>query len=202
MKSLKNFLIALKNLFPFLMRKPNTELSASLGDIRQYQGDVIVNAANSHLMAGGGVCGAIFAAAGHEKLQDACDLLGGCPTGSAKSTPAFDLPFKAIIHAVGPIYTEGQDNAALLGSAYWSSLEEAVKLGAKSIAFPAISTGIYGYPIEDATVIAVNTARAFRETHPGALDAIDFVCFSQKDLDIYTQVIDNSIGTCTAPSIS
>jgi ribA/ribD-fused uncharacterized protein len=113
--------------------------------------DAIVNAANDGLWAGGGVCGAIFKAAGHDKLQAACDKIGHCDTGSAVITPGFDLKAKYIIHAVGPRWTDGKhDEPKLLYSAYRSSLELAVKNGCRSIGFPLISSGIFGYPVEQA----------------------------------------------------
>jgi O-acetyl-ADP-ribose deacetylase (regulator of RNase III) len=133
------------------------------GDITKIEVDAIVNAANSELRAGGGVCGAIYRAAGHEKLAKACAAIGGCPTGSAVITPAFDMPkAKHIIHAVGPIYQHHPKPVArdLLRSAYKSAIELAVKNDCKSIAFPAISTGIYGYPLDDACKEAVDVCLA------------------------------------------
>jgi O-acetyl-ADP-ribose deacetylase (regulator of RNase III) len=120
-------------------------------DITRVKADAIVNAANTLLRAGGGVCGAIFRAAGREKLTAACDAIGGCPTGSAVLTPAFDIATaQYIIHAVGPIYADHNPDGArrLLRSAYTSALQLAFENGCESVAFPAISTGIYGYPWE------------------------------------------------------
>jgi O-acetyl-ADP-ribose deacetylase (regulator of RNase III) len=134
-------------------------LRAYRGDITALAVDAIVNAANTALVRGGGVCGAIFAAAGPE-LDRACAALGGCAAGDAKATPGFGLPARFVIHAVGPVWhggTEGE--AAVLASAYRRSVEVARALGARSIAFPAISTGIYGYPAADAAEIAVRTLR-------------------------------------------
>jgi O-acetyl-ADP-ribose deacetylase (regulator of RNase III) len=136
------------------------------GDITKIEADAIVNAANSELRAGGGVCGAIFRSAGHEKLAKACAAIGTCPTGSAAITPAFDMPkAKHIIHAVGPIYQQHPKPVArdLLSSAYKSAIELAVKHDCKSIAFPAISTGIYGYPLDDACKVAVDVCSALAE---------------------------------------
>lgn len=161
-----------------------TVLHAYVGDITKYEGDAIVNAANSQLAAGGGVCGAIFRAAGHIELQNACDEAGFCPTGGARITPGFALPAKYVVHAVGPIFEEGQDNAALLASAYRSSLQEALRVGAKSIAFPAISTGIYGYPLGEATKVAIQAVSEFCAENPG-IERVDFTCFSPEILAVY-----------------
>lgn len=171
-------------------------LNAYVGDITKYQGDAIVNAANSQLMAGGGVCGAIFRAAGHAELQDACDEVGPCPTGQARTTPGFNLPAKYVIHAVGPIFEDGQDNEALLAGAYRSSLEEAVRVGAKTIAFPAISTGIYGYPLEEATAIAVRTVTEFCKNSKD-IEQVDFTCFSPEILDVYLRELAGKAPTVT-----
>lgn len=166
-----------------------TVLHAYVGDITKYEGDAIVNAANSQLAAGGGVCGAIFRAAGHIELQNACDEAGHCPTGQARTTPGFGLQAKYVVHAVGPIFEEGQDNASLLASAYRSSLQEALRVGAKSIAFPAISTGIYGYPLGDATTIAVQTVTQFCAENPG-IERVDFTCFSPEILLVYQEALE------------
>ena len=124
--------------------------------------DAIVNAANEALRAGGGVCGAIFAEAGHQRLQEACDKIGCCRTGSAVITPAFDLPAKYVIHAVGPIWRGGeQGEAKLLYGAYYHALELAVINGCESIAFPLISSGIFGYPVEQAWEVAFRACRDF-----------------------------------------
>jgi len=129
------------------------------GDITELPVDAIVNAANTSLTRGGGVCGAIFAAAGPE-LDRACAALGGCHTGDAKVTPGFDLPARFVVHAVGPVWHGGeQGEAELLASCYRRSVEAAAAAGARSIAFPAISTGIYGYPAAPAAEIAVSTLR-------------------------------------------
>jgi O-acetyl-ADP-ribose deacetylase (regulator of RNase III) len=143
------------------------------GDITRETVDAIVNAANAQLAPGGGVCGAIFAAAGPQ-LADACAALGGAATGDAKATPGFALPARFVIHAVGPVWHGGdRDEPALLASCYRRSLEVADEIGARSVAFPAISTGIYGYPLEPATHVAVTTVR---DTHSD-VDRVRFVCF-------------------------
>lgn len=125
------------------------------GDITRMQTDAIVNAANSALRAGGGVCGAIFRAAGVEQLTEACRALGGCETGRSKVTPGFALPARWVIHAVGPVWQGGGHNeAALLRSCYESALEIARQKQCRSVAFPLISGGIYGYPQQQAMEIA------------------------------------------------
>ena len=157
------------------------ELEATQGDITKEEADAIVNAANSGLTRGGGVCGAIFAAAGRE-LDGACAALSGCPTGDAKATPGFRLPGRWIIHAVGPVWHGGDGGEPeLLASAYRRSLEVADEIGARSVAFPAISTGIYGYPLDAATEIAIRTCR----TADTDVDLIRFVCFDDATLAAY-----------------
>lgn len=165
---------------------PSTAFQASKGNITVYGGDAIVNAANTALMPGGGVCGAIFGATDFDKLEEACMNLGGCPTGGAKVTPSFGMAAPWIVHAVGPIWEGGmRDEPALLAGAYRSSLEAAHGVGARSIAFPAISTGIYGYPLDLATKVAVETIRAYTEENPTHFDAIDVLCFDDKTLNCY-----------------
>jgi O-acetyl-ADP-ribose deacetylase (regulator of RNase III) len=162
-----------------------TALEAVQGDITRETVDAIVNAANSGLARGGGVCGAIFAAAGPE-LDGACAELGGCPTGDAKATPGFRLPAPWIIHAVGPVWHGGDSGEPdLLASAYRRSLAVADEIGARSIAFPAISTGIYGYPLAAATDIAVHTCR----TADAGVELIRFVCFDQRTLATYRDAL-------------
>jgi O-acetyl-ADP-ribose deacetylase (regulator of RNase III) len=135
-------------------------IEAVRGNITRAAVDAIVNAANTGLRRGGGVCGAIFAAAGPE-LDDACAALGGCATGDAVVTPGFALPARWIVHTVGPVWRGGREGEAeLLASCYRRSVEVAAAAGARSIAFPAISTGIFGYPPEPAAAIAVGTLRA------------------------------------------
>ena len=136
------------------------------GDISKVAADAVVNAANEQLMAGGGVCGAIFAGAGFEQMQAACDAIGHCPTGNAVVTPGFGLPAKHVIHAVGPVWRGGgHDEEALLRSAYRRALMRAVEIGARSVAFPLISAGIYGYPQDAARAVATSEIRAFLASH-------------------------------------
>ena len=156
-------------------------LEAVQGDITREGVDAIVNAANSGLARGGGVCGAIFSAAGPE-LDGACAELGGCPTGDAKATPGFRLPARWIIHAVGPVWHGGDSGEPeLLASAYRRSLAVADEIGARSVAFPAISTGIYGYPLDAATAIAVRSCRDAE----AIVEVIRFVCFDERTLAAY-----------------
>lgn len=153
-----------------------------LGDLTKAKADVIVNAANEHLLRGGGVCGAIFRAAGDE-LDEACGEIGYCATGDAVITPGFDLYADYIIHTVGPVWHGGEGNeAALLASCYDKSLALAEKHGLKCIAFPSISTGIFGYPTEKAAKIAVARALGFVEDH--AMDVM-WVLFDEKTKAIY-----------------
>jgi O-acetyl-ADP-ribose deacetylase (regulator of RNase III) len=154
------------------------------GDITQIAVDAIVNAANEGLRGGGGVDGAIHRAGGPAIMKE-CIRHGGCPTGDAKPTTAGDLPARHVIHAVGPVWHgggRGEDD--LLASAYRRSVEVAVELGCGSISFPAISTGIYGFPIERAAPIALATARAAAEAAGGDRRLV-FVLFSPADQEVY-----------------
>jgi len=154
-------------------------------DITTLDVDAIVNAANTQLAPGGGVCGAIYRAAG-VRLLAACLKAGPCPVGEARLTPGFDLPARFVIHAVGPVWHGGDRNeAALLASAYRASLELARENAIASIAFPAISTGIYGYPLKEATAVAVAAVREFSAA-PGSLQHVIFACFSDDALAAYT----------------
>jgi len=161
------------------------------GDITILEVDSIVNAANSRLGDGAGVNGAIQDAAGPNLLRE-CLTLGGCDTGLAKITKGYDLPAKHVIHAVGPVYSprDADTKAAQLRSCYKTSLEIAVENELKHIAFPSLSTGIFGYPIEDATHIALDAARLFLDTPDGdKFDRVIFVVWSNKDRDVYRDLI-------------
>ncbi|EJU05119.1 A1pp-domain-containing protein [Dacryopinax primogenitus] len=159
------------------------------GDITRLQSDVIVSAAHRSLLGGGGVDGAIHRAAG-EDLYDECLTLGGANTGEAKMTKGYNLPAKHVIHAVGPIYSDSQldQKAQQLASCYRTSYELAAQNKLRSIAFPSISTGIYGYPIENATHIALDVTRKFLEHAEGDVRIV-FVVFSDKDKYVYEELI-------------
>jgi O-acetyl-ADP-ribose deacetylase len=154
------------------------------GDITTFDVDAIVNAANAELRPGGGVCGAIHRAAGPE-LAAECATLGGCPTGEARITRGYRLPARHVIHAVGPIWQGGAHGEAdLLASAYRSSLELAAANGLRSIAFPAISCGVYGFPLHQAAEIAVGTVRASLKEMP-AIERVVHVCFGDEVLNAF-----------------
>ena len=159
-------------------------LSIVVADITTLDVDAIVNAANEALLRGAGVCGAIFRAAGPQ-LDAACAAVAPCPTGEARITPGFNAKARWIIHAVGPVWRGGtQNEPQLLASAYRESLRLAQDAGAQSIAFQAISTGIYGYPREEAAKIAIRTANEWIAEHNGPQN-IFLCCFSEDDAAIY-----------------
>ena len=153
------------------------------GDITRLEVDAIVNAANTSLLGGGGVDGAIHRAAG-PGLLDECRSIGGCPTGEARITSGYNLPAKYVIHTVGPVYSGRSQDRTLLTGCYQNSLKLAVDNKIASIAFPAISCGVYGYPIEDACKIAVDTTCIFLKSNP-SIEKVIFILFSTGDVQIY-----------------
>jgi O-acetyl-ADP-ribose deacetylase (regulator of RNase III) len=150
--------------------------------------DAIVNAANRSLLGGGGVDGAIHRAAGPDLLAE-CRTLHGCDTGDAKTTRGGKLPAKHVIHTVGPVWHGGgRGEPALLASCYRRCLEEAMRVGARTIAFPCISTGAYGYPLEDAASVAVQTVAGFLAAEP-AVAEVRFCCFTREEFDVYAKLL-------------
>ncbi|HUY62956.1 MAG TPA: O-acetyl-ADP-ribose deacetylase [Acidimicrobiales bacterium] len=161
-------------------------IEVTTGDITVEQVDAIVNAANTALAGGGGVDGAIHRAAGASLLQAACARLGGCRPGDAKATPGFSLAATWIIHTVGPVWTGGhRGESDVLASCYRRSLEVADELGARSVAFPAISTGAYGYPPELAAAVAMNSIKA----SPSAVDLVRVVAFDATTHELYLTML-------------
>lgn len=170
-----------------------SRLIAIQADITRLKADAIVNAANCSLLGGGGVDGAIHRAAGPQLLQ-ACRALNGCPTGQAKITPGFNLPARFVIHTPGPVWHGGQHGEEkLLASCYLHALTLAAEHGAKSIAFPCISTGVYRFPRRQAAQIALQTVRQFIQARPQAFDTVYFVCFLDEDLQIYQQLLNSPL---------
>ncbi len=158
------------------------------GDITTLEADAIVNAANSSLLGGGGVDGAIHRAAG-PGLLEACRKLNGCPTGEAKITPGFNLKAKYVIHTVGPVWQGGKDDeAGLLEKCYTNSLQLAALNSVKMIAFPNIATGIYGFPKDRAAEIAVNSVKKWIESHPEP-ERVIFVVFDEQNAEIYNRIL-------------
>lgn len=165
-------------------------ISVKVGDITRFEVDAIVNAANTSLLGGGGVDGAIHRAAG-PGLRKECESLGGCPTGEARITDGHELPAKYVIHAVGPVWSGGKrGEPELLERCYRCCLDLAMAKGVRTIAFPAISTGAYGFPKWEAARIALSTMRAYE----GSFEDIIACCFNEEDAAIYRQVLDKTEG--------
>ena len=174
------------------------EIEFVRGDITAQHVDAVVNAANSGLLGGGGVDGAIHRAGGPDIMAE-CDRIrdrqGGCPTSEAVMTPAGRLPARAVIHTVGPRYRDGRSGEAeLLAAAYASSLRLARDNGLRTLAFPSISTGVYGYPIDEAAEIAVGTVVETLDLEPAAYDFVRFVLFSDEDLFVYREAYERLSG--------
>jgi O-acetyl-ADP-ribose deacetylase (regulator of RNase III) len=163
-------------------------LRVARGDITRFRVHAIVNAANESLLGGGGVDGAIHRAAGPELLAE-CRKLGGCPTGEARITRAYGLPARYVIHTVGPVWRGGDEReAVLLAGCYRNALRLAAEAGARSIAFPAISCGVFGYPLAQACAVAVREVRAF--SHPAGLPReVWFACFDPSSVEAYTALL-------------
>jgi O-acetyl-ADP-ribose deacetylase (regulator of RNase III) len=174
----------------FLVHRSQVELLE--GDIVAQDVDAVVNAANSLLLGGGGVDGAIHRAAGPELLAE-CRTLGGCPTGQARLTRGYNLQARFVIHAVGPVYRGHPQDAELLATAHRSSLELASQHKLRSVAFPAISTGAYGYPLEEAAEVALQTTRGFLEVHP-EVELVRFVLWGEQALAAYQRAAQKVFG--------
>ena len=163
----------------------DTVIKVFKGDITEEKSDAIVNAANNTLLGGGGVDGAIHRKGGR-LILDQCKKIGGCPTGEARITTGGDLPSKYVIHTVGPIYgAHGGREGDLLYSAYFNSLKLALDYNLKSLSFPSISTGAYGYPIEEAVKIVIKATKDFLDSNEG-IEEINFILFSDDNLKVYT----------------
>lgn len=170
------------------MTSNNSRMTVLRGDITKLDVDAIVNAANSSLAGGGGVDGAIHRAAGPELLEE-CLAIGGCPTGEARITKGYLLPAQHVIHTVGPVYDDGESGEAIaLANCYRNSLDLASQHDLRSVAFPCISTGIYGYPFEAAAKIATDTIQDWLDNH-SLPEKIIFCCFSEQDEAIYRSIL-------------
>lgn len=171
-------------------------LEIGRGDITKQQTDAVVNAANKQLAPGGGVAGAMHRAAGPQ-LWEECKKVGRCETGEAKITAGYKLAARFVIHTVGPVYNNTPQNARDLENCYRNSLSLAVQHGLKSVSFPAISTGIFGYPLEEAAGVSLNAVVKFLEEH-GKPELVRFVLFGEKDMDVFQknlqEIIENRPG--------
>lgn len=162
------------------------KIRVTVGDITTLEVDAIVNAANRSLLGGGGVDGAIHRAAGPDLVKE-CAGIGGCPTGESRITDAYRLPCRKVIHTVGPVYGGRGDEPALLASCYRTAMHLASENGMKSVAFPCISTGVYGYPKREAARIAVRTIRECFEEGIG--EDVTLCCFSEEDAETYREIL-------------
>lgn len=173
-----------------MFKYKNTEINIVLGDITNQDTDVIVNAANNTLLGGGGVDGAIHRKGGHIILEQ-CKKHGGCPTGEARITTAGDLPSKYVIHTVGPKYgTNHSVDEKNLYNAYYNSLKLASEYGLKSISFPSISTGAYGYPIEETIIVVFLAIKNYLDSNDG-INKINFVLFNEENFRVYSDYYKN-----------
>lgn len=178
----------------FLVHRSRVELLE--GDIVAQDVDAVVNAANSSLLGGGGVDGAIHRAAGAELLAE-CRTLGGCPTGEARLTRGYKLQARFVIHAVGPVYRGHPQDAELLAAAHRSSLELAARRNLRSVAFPALSTGAYGYPFDEAAQVALETVKGYLEAHP-EIELVRFVLWGESALAAYARAARKLLGQPSA----
>jgi O-acetyl-ADP-ribose deacetylase (regulator of RNase III) len=176
---------------------PFDRITIFQGDITTLEVDAIVNAANASLLGGGGVDGAIHREAGPDLLTE-CRSLNGCPTGEARLTRGYNLPSRYVIHTVGPIYSGRPSDQHLLRSCYEKSLQIAIDAHLATIAFPAISCGVYGYPIEKAATIAMDTTMRYIDK-TSQLKMITFVLFSRHDFDIYTNILKTRTANAPTP---
>ena len=171
------------------------DVRVARGDITKLKVDCIVNAANTELSEGSGVCGAIFDAAGNKNMANACKAIGGCKTGEAVITPGFKLPAKHVVHAVGPIYHDGKGGEAkLLKSAYLEALRLGEASGARSIAFPLLSTGIYGFPRAEAIDIALDAINQYQTKSKNPIQNITICAFSDRDEALVQVALDYRNG--------
>ena len=172
------------------MKYKNTQIRTIQGDITKIDSvEAIVNAANRTLLGGGGVDGAIHRAAGPELLKE-CRTLNGCDTGGAKITGAYHLPCQYVIHTVGPVWHGGgHDEAQLLGNCYRNSLKVAKENGIRTIAFPSVSTGVYSYPLDQASEVAVAAVKGFIDENPDAIDEVVWVLFDPRTLKAYEKAL-------------
>lgn len=172
----------------------NARWDVVTGDITRCEVDAIVNAANSSLLGGGGVDGAIHRAAGPELVHE-CRLLGGCKTGAAKITKGYRLPARHIIHTVGPVWRGGEHGEReLLASCYRASLDLAAERGLRTIAFPAISTGIYRFPVAEAAAVASAAVAGRLTERPGAFELVRFVCFTEEATKVYREAVGRALS--------